>query len=216
MISKVIIGCLIVIPAIAAKTKRIDYQPTVEVSIQEILDMPMQNRLALVSKQKTYYKEKLEKLIFSEQADYTLKWKSLTLLVQVDKDHAEPILKKAIKAKEWYLRNAALLGYSELKPKEVSQIARGLLDDPALVVRSAAVTALENSLDDESREVLWMQMSSEKNFRKNQSLFIRPQILSLLAKDPSVEEKARFASYAEDADLQVRESALKALKKISL
>lgn len=199
----------------AKKAAEIDYRPDVEMSVDELLSLPEGNRADVARRRGGEFLKELEKRAFSKAEDYRTRWKSLTLAAQIQGGKSEKMLKKAAGAPEWYMRNAALLAYQEVLPKKARPVAESLLKDKALVVRSAAVQVLARSLDEAARETLWEQLSSAQNFRKKQSLFIRGQILAVLAQDPLEKEMPLFVKHLNESDDRLHGSAIVALEKIT-
>lgn len=113
------------------------------------------------------------------------------------------------------MRNAALVAATDVNPRKAKEMAVDLLNDKALVVRSAAVSVLSAKLDDDGREALWEQLENKKNYRKKQGLFIRSQILQILAKDPLKKELPLFVRHLRSNDQRLHPSAIVALEKVT-
>ena len=113
------------------------------------------------------------------------------------------------------MRNAALLTLEKYYPQKAQAAAQTLLTDKALVVRSAAVQVLGQQLDQKNRDLFWEQMNSPQNFRRKQSLWIRGQMLSLLAEKPEGREAGLFVKALKDQDMKIQASAVSALEKLT-
>lgn len=177
--------------------------------------MPAANRLEVAKLRKTQLIAPLDKIAFSDRADFQTRWSALVLLAQIQGPAAEKTLDKALNHKEWFLRNAALLTYPTVLPKKAGAVALKMLEDKALVIRSAAIEVLESRLDGEVREALWTELDHPRNFRKKQSLWIRPQILQALSKEPSSRELPLFLNHLRDIDAKLHSFAIQALEKIT-
>jgi hypothetical protein len=204
------------LPSLAAVSGGVaNYRPEVQMTVEELLSMPGDNRAEVAKKRGGEFLSQLEKLAFSKDEDYRTRWKSLSLVAQIQGPKSEKILKKALKAPEWYMRNAALLAYQSVLPQKANEVAEQLLQDKALVVRSAAVGVLGKSTDSSARESLWSELSNPKNFRKKQSLFIRGQILAVLAQEPLEKEVPLFLKHLNESDSRLHASAIVALEKVT-
>lgn len=157
-----------------------------------------------------------KKTAFSDQADMKQRWKALVELSKIPHKDRQKDLLKASKSQVWFMRNAALLAINEINKVEGRKVAIQLLDDPSLVVRSAAVDVLAKHIQSspEVRQVLWKEFQDKQNIVKNRSLWIRPQILKHLAEAPITTEAEQFAGLASHSDNEIREIAGSALKKI--
>lgn len=200
----------------AAKRPQLNYAPEVKMTAQELLSLPPENRMAVARGRGVEFSKDLEKIAFAKTEDYGTRWKALTLVAQLKGAQSETLLQKALKSPEWYMRNAALVAYQEVLPKRSRTVAGELLNDKALVVRSAAVSALGPSMGEEAvRESLWEQLSSSANFRKKQSLFIRGQILEALAQNPREKEMPLFIKHLGEEDARLHAPAVAALEKVT-
>lgn len=157
----------------------------------------------------------LREIAFSEKYKMADRWKALTLLTHIDREKAFPLLEKALVSKEWYMRNAGLVGIEHLNPLEAKKAARKLLKDKALVVRSAAVQVLAKDFVTSDRGLLWEQLYDKKNFRKGQSLWIRSQVLAVLALEPGSLELPLFLQYVNEKDQSVQTASVVALERIT-
>jgi hypothetical protein len=194
----------------------LDYSPDVNMSVEELLSMPAGNRAQVAKQRGNEFVPQLNEIAFSKEEDYRVRWKALILSVQIQGVRAEKTLDKALASSEWYMRNAAILAYQEVLPAKAKYHAQDLLADKALVVRSAAVEVLSKSLSDDGvRETLWDQMGQRRNFRKNQSLFIRGQILKALSEDPLQKELPLFVKHLRENDIRMHVPAIQALERIT-
>ncbi|MFN7727672.1 MAG: HEAT repeat domain-containing protein [Bdellovibrio sp.] len=203
------------LPAFAAKNPVLDYRPEVKMTVQELLSLPAENRVLVAKGRGGQFAKELETMAFSQDEEYGTRWKALTLTAQIQGPKSEKILAKALKAPEWYMRNAAILAYREVLPRQALGAARSLLSDKALVVRSAAVNVLGKKLEQNDRELLWDALTAKMNFRKKQSLYIRGQILAVLANDPLEREMPLFLKHLQEDDRRLHSSAIIALERMT-
>lgn len=191
----------------------------IEPSIQalELLSLPEKNREALILTQRNRDQLGQELMAFSLKEDQPMgnRWRALTLGALARGQASQPELEKALKHEQWFMRNAALVAIERLFPQQLKTAALSLLHDKALVVRSAAVKALSHRLDSASREQLWEELDQTYNFKNKQSLWVRAQILSVLAEEPEKRELPVFAKTLRDKDSRLHFYSIAALEKIA-
>lgn len=182
---------------------------------QELLSMPEANRNQIaVQRAKDLFPE-LIRISKNEKEAMPVRWKALTLAAYVGKDQALPELQAALKSKEWFMRNAALISLKIHHPLKAQEAARTLLKDKALVVRSAAVECLGADLDAKSRQLMWSELNADYNFRHQKGLWIRKQILSQLAEKPDTQETGRFLKALREKDSELHVPAVVAMEKLT-
>lgn len=181
-------------------------------SVKEALLLPLENRASALRAQGAKGEAALTTLMFDEKASMDLRWKAITAAGLLKGNSLKPQLQKAIVAKEWFVRNAALVALESVDRNEAKAWAKKLLNDKALVVRSAAVETLSRLDDRTASSVLWKKLSAKENFRGNQSLWIRKQITQALAQLDKSDSHGRFVDLLEDRDEGVQEAAVRALE----
>lgn len=192
------------------------YPEKVRLNVAEILSLPVANRIAVSQNRRGELVEPLRAMIFDDKADFGHRWKAVLLYAQLEKSKSAKVLHRALESKEWFLRNAALLAFAEVfPPAKAAEVAARLMNDKALVVRSAAVDVLARHMDSQTREILWNEIDQAHNFRKKQGLWIRPQILKILAEEPAVRELPLFLTYLREGDSRMHSPAISALEKIT-
>lgn len=189
--------------------------PKVDLNIAEILSLPAPNRFAVAQNRRADLLPELDRHAFDSSKGYADRWKAVVLYAQLSGDQSVPFLNRALKSDQWFMRNAALISFQEVMPTRAAAAAKTLLSDKALVVRSAAVQVLESHMDSEVRELLWSEIDQPRNFRKKQSLWTRPQILELLAKEPSQRELPLFITYLRESDPRMHQPAVLGLERIT-
>jgi len=185
------------------------------VSAFEILSMPEANRNEIALQKANEIYPELIQIAKSEKQEMNIRWKALTLAAYIGKDRALPELASALKSKEWFMRNAALISLKSYHPLKAQAAARDLLKDKALVVRSAAAEVLGNQPDAQSRDLLWEELYAPYNYRRKQSLWIRQQILKQLAENPQAKESVLFTKALKETDQDIYGSAVAALEKLT-
>ncbi len=150
--------------------------------------------------------------VFSEKVPHDQRWKKYHDYILKQPQKAQDMALKALKSKDWFLREAGLKTLVTVNPERAKIEARLVLQkDPAMLVRASAVTALKILKDTKSESVLWESLKDPRNFRKDQSLWIRPQIMATLIEFKS-NHKENFKSFYDDKDPQVARLARHATK----
>ena len=182
----------------------------------DLLRLPSENRRMVL--QQTIANDVFKQLTtvaFDEKQSMRLRWKALVSLAESDPKKALPHLLRASENSEWYMRNAALVALSDTQPLKAEAVAKKLLKDKALVVRSAAVEVLKKFPSEQNRDLLWSELDEDYNFKKQASLWIRPQILKLLSEKPMDRELKIFVRMLRDRDTQVGVAAIHGLQKLT-
>lgn len=184
-------------------------------SALEVLNLPMENRKMLVQqKGETLYPGFMQ-VAFSDKYPMALRWKALVSGAQSKGKGSTADLLKAGKSKEWYMRNAALVALSEVNPAQGERLALELVQDKALVVRSAAVDVLQKNVTADVRDLLWRELEKSYNYKSKQSLWIRSQIVGALATKPQNGEAKTFAKLLSDSDQRVHLPAVRGLERLT-
>jgi len=181
----------------------------------EVLKLPGENRrMVILGKGDQYYSNFIS-LAFNDAQPMSLRWRALMAAAEARGAKSTPDLLKAGENRQWYMRNAALVALSEVNPAQATKLAQKLLKDKALVVRAAAVGALEKSPTLEVRDLLWDELNQAYNFKNKQSLWIRYQIVGVLAQKPLDHEIKLFAGLLSDNDARVQLPAVRGLEKLT-
>lgn len=184
-------------------------------SAMEVLNLPAENRRMLIGEVGEKHYDSFITLAFNDKQPMSVRWRALTAAAESRRERATADLMKAGANREWYMRNAALVALNEVNPAQGEVLAKQLLKDKALVVRSAAVQALEKSTNPTTRDLLWDELNQNYNFKNTQSLWIRPQIIGILNKKPLDRELKIFAQLLSDNDSQVQANAIRGLEKLT-
>lgn len=200
----------------AAIPKQVEKKADVGALAEEILTMPEKNRFAVAEKKADELFPVLITLSQSEKKSMQTRWKALTLAAHLKKGQAMPELEKALKSKEWFMRNAGLVAIQSFNAPKAMKAAKDLLKDKALVVRSAAVEVIgsQKELGPETRDLLWEEMNASYNFRQKQGLWVREQILEKLAQSPEKKEMPLFLKALRE-EPKMHASAIVAMEKLA-
>ncbi len=181
----------------------------------EVLKLPAENRRVVIQNQGDQNYQNFISLAFNESQSMSIRWRAIMAAAEARGDKATPDLLKAGSHPIWYMRNAALVALAEVNPEQAGKLAQKLLKDKALVVRSAAVSALEKKLFHRCARSLWEELNQDYNFKNSQSLWIRHQIVEVLAKKPMDRELKVFAQLLIDKDKRVQLPAVRGLERLT-
>jgi len=183
--------------------------------LKTILELPEKNRKLVVTERKLDWATVLPAAIENEKLDYGLRWKAVSLYGFKEQKKSLHYLVKLTKREEWFLRNAAFLTIQSIDSQLAVSIAKDLIKDKALIVRSAVVDFLSSNMSEEVKNIFWTQLDNPINYRQNQSLWVRSQMMSALAKYSNVNDLNNFKKYIKDNDSEVSKASIQALLKIS-
>ena len=180
--------------------------------VRMALQFPSEKRIQ--SLKKMPWAEKLvTQLAFEQKLSLTERWKALTALGRLQPQ--SKALEKAVQHKEWFMRNAGILAMSHGSRKRTLKWSRQLLDDPALVVRTAAVKIIHSLNAKELEPILWEKLKSKENFKSGEGLWIRKHIVEALGDLSKPGHEARFVNLLNDRDPRVHQPAIIALEKMT-
>lgn len=142
------------------------------------------------------------------------KWSLLKKIRRGNPDFARKVYLSCIESLDWFLRSGGVQFLASLDPELARVKALKLLkEDPALMVRSAALGVLERLGLDKHKTDLWNALKDAKNFHKGHSLWIRKDLAKNLLKLNDIQDNAQWIRLLNDNDLMVVEYSIKALEK---
>ena len=180
-----------------------------------ILDLPLKNRNQTLSKYSRTGFIVLKYFVFSDKEAMPFRWKALTSLARLYPNQSRPIIEAALRSSTWFLRNAGLIAMEIISPQESVRWAANLLNDRALVVRTAAVNMIKKHKASQYKIQLLGKLNASDSFYKNQSLWIRYHIASTLADFCEPGEERMFISFLKDPDERLHFAAITALEKLT-
>jgi len=169
----------------------------------------------IADKLTTEQKLALRKIAFRNDSDLQVRWRALVLAARLMGSQIKEDITSASKSNDWFMRSASMMAANEISHDEGALLARRLVNDKALVVRSAAVDILGQTGEGSDRVLLWNIIRDPINVRKGQSLWIRSQALQLLSRSPQKKEISNFISLLKENDLELQAIAIQALEKVS-
>ena len=203
------------------KKKNINLSGTLNIShkrkkdFRMILDLPLKNRNQTLSKYGRTGFMVLKYFVFSDKEAMPFRWKALTSLARLYPKQSRPVVEAALRSPKWFLRNAGLIAMEIISPRESVRWAANLLNDSALVVRTAAVNVIKKHKASQYKVQLLGKLNAPDSFYKNQSLWIRYHIASALADFCEPGEERMFISFLKDPDERLHSSAITALEKLT-
>lgn len=160
-------------------------------------------------------KKALAEMAFNSKESLDARWKALVTLGRLDPAFARPHLEQAMKSSDWFMRNAALVVVPYNERSWSLKWTRILMHDRALVVRTAAVRALHEMRAIEASDLLWEKLYASENFKRGQSLWIRPYIAKSLSLMARPQDQNSFVKMLQDKDARLHSPAQSALQKIT-
>lgn len=184
-----------------------------ENSVLEILSLPNMNAKEILQTRGESSKI-LKKIAFADDQPMKVRWKSLITFVELNPKNSMDVLNQASENEEWFMRNAAMVASANYDSSVAVDMAKKLIKDKALVVRSAAVDALVKIEPNDIREIFWNEIKADYNFKNKQSLWVRDSMAQYLAERPLNYEKSKFEDLAHDPSEEIQQHSKSALLKI--
>lgn len=210
MINVIKLMCWILILVNARAKAAINYHRELE-----ILSLPHKNQMEVFKNdQKTY--DNLIAIAKENRMSFSKRWKSIIAAAELRKEKSIDDLFLLSLSNEWFVKNAVLVSLKEIRHSKKIEIVKRLLKDKSLVVRSAAVDQILHDGLDEHRDLLWEELFQERNKKKNQSLWIRKQIITVLSQKPRLNEKSLFLKLLNENENDIIEGSLKGAQKLVL
>lgn len=179
-----------------------------EAQVKQALKFPLEQRVDVLRRGGSMASRALTSIAFDRHESLSVRWKAVTTMGRWDADRFRSQLEKALQSRQWFMRNAALLSVLFGPEKMAVRWSEKLIDDPALVVRTQAVKNLIHLHADSARDIMWKAIHSKVNFRRHQSLWIRPHMAKALAFWARPGQENKFLKLLEDSDPGVRKWAV--------
>lgn len=187
---------------------------TMKVDAERALRLPINKRIEMIEKQGPKGREALERLAFDPGESLENRWRAVTAMGRAYGPSAQPFLERALKSPEWYMRNAATIVIHYASKAWAEKWAKIMLNDPALVVRTAAVESIKVLNVTGASDLLWEKLYHAQNYRAGESLWIRHHILEALVQFATPQQESKFAALLNDKDKTLRALARQGLQRI--
>ncbi len=181
----------------------------------EALQLPRAQRLSALAQQGVDGYKALREIAFQSHQSMDLRWRAFMAMAMLGKKLSLPELEQGAQHKDWFLRSGALQALSRVAPEKAIIWARRMLDDKALVVRSAAVKVLREQRDVESSRLLWQKLNAKDNFRGGVGLWVRRNMVMALADFAREEDTGRFIDLLNSSDESLHAVAVQGLERIT-
>jgi HEAT repeat protein len=178
-----------------------------------LLAKPLPERLEAIRKDPKAIYQQLSQAAADENQALQTRWRALTTMGALDYGHFRKDLEKALKSKDWYARNAALIAILNAPRETALKWSMELLKDPSLMVRTQAVRNLVGLQAKEAEGILWAEMWNKHNFRGQESLWIRAHIAEALARMAEPGNPRSFERLIQDPDPRLYKWAIMGLEK---
>lgn len=157
----------------------------------------------------------MEAEVFSEATPFQKRWKLVSEVAELKTPlKAKLFLKKCLESNKWFLQSSALKVLKNTDPELALKYAnKMLLSAKALVVRSEAVDVISSLGGPKDTKPLWTALRAPQNFRRRESLWIRPQIVKAIHKlERSSHSEKDWKPLLTDSDLKIKEMAKRVVK----
>ncbi len=182
-------------------------------SLVTFLMQPMDVRLKEMRKDPQATYQLLSQTAFDPTQNIQVRWRAVTTMGRFDARRFQKDLEKALTAKEWYIRNAALIAILNDSRDVTLKWSTQLLKDPALMVRTQAVRNLVGINALEAEPILWQQIWDKRNYRGKESLWIRAHMAEALARMASTGRAKYFQKLILDPDPRLHKWAIIGLER---
>lgn len=210
MMFKFLLLSVVVVPAVFAA---VPSELTAEDAELEILSLPLSNQKRLLkSDQKTL--DRLMKVAQDTNLELDLRWKSIMALGFLEGKKVTPTYITLQESKEWFVKNGLLIAMDENAHPLRFNVAKKMVKDPSLIVRSSAFDILMQ--EPIHRDILWEELFNAQNIKKKRSLWVRPKIISYMNQNPKMYERAFFERLMKEQEPEIAKLAEKGLQKIKM
>lgn len=187
-------------------------QAEMVVSFESELQKPIEARARIFKAHRPKSLVFLNKVAFDKSEPIPTRWRAVTTMGRVDASYFRKDLDRALVSPEWFMRNAALIALLNDERERAVTMSTRLLSDPALMVRTQAVRNLIALNARESEGRLWEEVSSRRNFKGRESLWIRAHIAEALASFAGPGRAKSFEKLLLDEDTRLHRWAIKGLE----
>lgn len=159
----------------------------------------------------------LQAIALDEKESDEARWVALFTLSKLTGRNASTVIKKLMNAKSWMLRDAAVKNAAALGAIELREDVESKLSDPALIVRTSAVDALNALNSTASAPKLIRALDDMKNFAGKKPLWIHDHILDTLVKfdyKPAIPALVDFMEKTK-GDVKMLPKTLQALQSLT-
>ena len=184
-------------------------------ALNSYLNQPIDQRVKLFKACQRECENFLLQVAFDPKAGLQPRWRALTTLGRMDGASYVVHTERALKSKEWYMRNAALIALQTSTYEMAVKWSMQLLTDPALVVRTQAARNLVRLNATEAEPLLWREIFSKRNFHGRESLWVRAHMAEALAHFATPGRGKQFQKLLLEPDTRLHKWAVMGLENSS-
>ena len=157
----------------------------------------------------------LASIAFNKSLTVKTRWRALMALAVTQEERSLVHLERAVRSKDWFMRNAGIIAMNQIAPERALNWARRMIHDPALVVRTTVVLVFRQRGQIADIDLLWKELDNKINFKRGESLWIRRHIVTALATLSSPSDTPKFLKLLDDSDYRVRKASVMALESLT-
>ncbi len=210
MMSKITLLSVFVFPMAFAAVPLVNTSASWDAEM-EILALPISNQKKLLKSDK----KTLDRLIAVAQDTnlaLDMRWKSIMALGFLENKNTAPSYMALQGSKEWFVKNGLLIAMDENNHPERFNVAKKMVKDPSLIVRSSAFDILMQ--DPSHRDLLWEELFNAQNTKKKRSLWVRPKIIKYMSQNPKSYERSFFERLMKESEPEIVKLAAKGIERI--
>lgn len=181
-------------------------------ALATMLEHPIDRRAQEFSERGSAGAAYLRATAFDPRANLQARWRAITTMGRMSQNTFRRELDRALSAREWFLRNAALIALQTGDRSRAVSWSQKLLSDPALIVRTQAVRNLIALDARECERELWKALYDRENFKGDASLWVRAHIAEALSRFAGPGRTARFHRMLMDTDSRLHRWAVEGLE----
>ena len=183
-------------------------------NIQEILQLPVKNRISVLKSRPHFYFHHLESMLYSKFSSDEVKWKALTAMARIQPQKASSHIRLVARTGNWFLKNAALISMETINSEQALLWAVQFLNHPSLVLRTASVDLIRRQKATQYKKILWKKLNDKENFRNGKSLWIRYNILQALSDFSQKNDAPHFKKLLKEKDPRILATARQTLSRL--
>lgn len=124
----------------------------------------------------------LSSIALNKKLNMQTRWRSvIAAMSSTNVSKRKVLIKNILQSKEWFLRNALLVGAQSLPRNNALAIGKILLGDKSLLVRTEAVKLIKHHRGVELKKDLQLSLKSSINYKNGKPLWIKRHIQEALA-----------------------------------
>lgn len=181
-------------------------------ALDAILSRPLQERINEFRKQRDVADAFLIRVAGDKNAGVQARWRALTTMGRLDPQRFQKYIDQALKSRDWFLRQAALIALQTDQRDRAVEWSMRLLRDPALMVRTQAVSNLILFDAREAEPLLWHEIWDRRNFHGKESLWIRAHLAEAVAHFAGPGRARAFKKLLLDPDARLYKWAIEGLE----